>query len=81
MFARVIIVVFVAAFLWAVFARDTGAGPPQRFHTVRAGDTLWSIAEASYAGDPREGVWKLQRKNRLDGATIVPGDRAPVTRS
>ena len=69
-----IIVVFVAAFLWAVFARDTGAGPPQRFHTVRAGDTLWSIAEASYAGDPREGVWKLQRKNRLDGATIVPGE-------
>ena len=81
MFARVIIVVFVAAFP-AVFARDTGAGPPQRFHTVRAGDTLWSIAEASYAGDPREGVWKLQRKNRLDGATIVPGERlAPVTRS
>ena len=75
MFARVVIVVFVAAFLWAVFARDTGAGPPQRFHTVRAGDTLWSIADSSYAGDPREGVWKLQRKNRLDGATIVPGER------
>ncbi len=67
--------VLVAAFLWAVFARDTGAGPPQRFHTVRAGDTLWSIADTSYAGDPREGVWKLQRKNRLDGATIVPGQR------
>jgi nucleoid-associated protein YgaU len=75
MFARVIIVVFLAAFLWAVLARDTGAGPPQRFHSVRTGDTLWSIAEASYAGDPREGVWKLQRKNRLDGATIVPGQR------
>jgi nucleoid-associated protein YgaU len=75
MFARVIVVVLVAVFLWAVFARDTGAGPPQRFHTVRAGDTLWSIAEATYAGDPREGVWKLQRGNGIDGATIVPGQR------
>jgi LysM repeat protein len=75
MFARIVIVVVVAALLWAVFARDTGAGPPQRYHTVRAGDTLWSIADASYAGDPREGVWKLQRKNRLEGATIVPGQR------
>jgi len=75
MFARVIIVVFVAVFLWAVFARDTGAGPPQRFHTVRAGDTLWSIADATYAGDPREGVWKLQDQNRLEGAIIVPGQR------
>lgn len=75
MFARVIVLVLVAVFLWAVFARDTGAGPPQRFHTVRAGDTLWSIAEATYAGDPREGVWELQRRNGMDGATIVPGQR------
>jgi LysM repeat protein len=75
MFARVVVVVIVAVFLWAVFARDTGAGPPQRYYTVEAGDTLWSIADASYAGDPREGVWKLQRRNRLEGATIVPGQR------
>ena len=78
MFARVIVVVLVAVFLWAVFARDTGAGPPQRYHTVRAGDTLWSIAEATYAGDPREGVWNLQRRNGLDGATIVSGQRLAV---
>ena len=75
MFARVIVVVFVAVFLWAVFARDTGAGPPPRYHIVQAGDTLWSIADATYAGDPREGVWKLERRNRLESATIVPGQR------
>ena len=75
MFARVIVVVLVAVFLWAAFARDTGAGPPQRFYTVRAGDTLWSLAETTYAGDPREGVWKLQRRNGLENATIVPGQR------
>ena len=61
--------------MWAVFARDTGAGSHQRYHRVQAGETLWSIALANYAGDPREGVWELQRRNGLDGATIVPGQR------
>ena len=75
MFARVVIVLFVAVVLWAVLARDTGAGPHPRYYRVEPGDTLWSIAVASYAGDPREGVWKLQRRNGLDGATIVPGQR------
>jgi hypothetical protein len=74
-FARVAIIVLTAALLWAVFARDTGAGPPVRHYRVQAGDTLWSIALASYPGDPREGVWKLQQQNGLEGATIVPGQR------
>ncbi|MGH3133651.1 MAG: LysM peptidoglycan-binding domain-containing protein [Gaiellaceae bacterium] len=75
MFARLAIVALVAVFLWAVFARDTGAGALERHHVVQPGDTLWSIAVAGYAGDPREGVWKLQRRNELHGATIVPGQR------
>jgi hypothetical protein len=74
-FARVVIVAVVALVLWAAFARDTGAGGPERHHVVRSGETLWSIAESTYAGDPREGVWKLQRRNGLDGTTIVPGQR------
>jgi LysM repeat protein len=75
MFGRIVIVVLVAVVLWAVLARDTGAGPHPRYHTVRQGETLWSIAAASYAGDPREGVWKLQSRNGISGATIVPGQR------
>ena len=75
MFGRVIVVLLVAVLFWAVFARDTDAGAHQRYHRVRAGDTLWSIAVATYPGDPREGVWKLQRKNGLSSATIVPGQR------
>jgi LysM domain-containing protein len=74
-FARIVIVVVVATVLWAVFARDTGAGGPERHHVVRPGETMWSIVTSTYAGDPREGVWKLQRRNELDGTTIVPGQR------
>jgi hypothetical protein len=75
MFGRIVLVVFVAVVVWAVFARDTGAGSNPRHHTVRAGETLWSISLASYGGDPREGVWKLQQRNALSGSTIVPGQR------
>jgi LysM repeat protein len=74
-FARIVIVIAVAAVMWAVFALDTGASGPERYYVVRPGDTIWSIVEARYAGDPREGVWKVQRRNELDGTTIVPGQR------
>jgi LysM repeat protein len=42
---------------------------------VEHGDTLWSIAASRYAGDPREGVWKLQQRNHLLGTTISPGQK------
>jgi LysM repeat protein len=74
-FGRIAIVLLVALLAWAVLARDTGAGSHPQFHRVQAGDTLWSIAVEHYAGDPREGVWKLQRRNALEGSTIVPGQR------
>jgi hypothetical protein len=74
-FARILIVVVVAIVVWAAFARDTGATGPERHYGVRQGDTLWSIAESTFAGDPREGVWELQRRNGLDGTTIVPGQQ------
>ena len=73
MFVRLILVFLVAVTAWALFARDSGAVGPERAYRVQAGDTLWSIATASYGGDPREGVWKLRERNHLAGTTIAPG--------
>lgn len=78
MFGRIVIVLLVSVLVWAVLARDTGAGPKPRFHRVEAGETLWSIAVERYGGDPRAGVWKLQQANGISGATIVPGQRLRV---
>ena len=75
MFVRILVLVLLAVFLWAVLARDTGAGAHPRYHTVRTGDTLWAIAVAHYAGDPRAGVWKLQQRNRPYGRDDRAGQR------
>jgi LysM repeat protein len=79
MFVRILLVAFVAmALAWSVLARASdGAGRPQPY-VVRSGDTLWSIAAARYAGDPREGVWKIERLNGLEGPSIQPGQRLLV---
>ena len=75
MFAKVLLIAALALIAWAALARAShGAGPEQRY-TVKPGDTLWSIAAAHYAGDPREGVWQLQKRNDLAGTTLTPGQR------
>ena len=78
MFVRALIVLAVALLLWSVAAgRSQGAGGPQTY-TVRQYDTLWSIAVAHYAGDPREGVWKLRDRNHLADTVLRPGQRLIV---
>ena len=73
MFGRVLLIMLVALTAWALFARESGAGGPERAYRVQPGDTLWSIAARSYGGDPREGVWNLRDRNHLSGTTIAPG--------
>jgi LysM repeat protein len=51
---------------------SNGAGHETR-HRVKAGETLWEIAAASYAGDPREAIWRIERRNGLNGADIRAG--------
>lgn len=73
MFGRVLVIVVAAVVLWAAFARSSAATGPERRYVVRPADTLWSIAERHYGGDPRSGVWELQQRNGLRGTTIAPG--------
>ena len=46
-----------------------------RYHTVRSGDTLWTIASSHYGGDPREAVYRLEDRNHLAGALVRPGQK------
>jgi len=75
MFGKVLLLAVLALVVWAVVARSSqGAGQAARY-TVRPGDTLWSIAATHYAGDPRDGVWKIERENHLGATLIRPGER------
>jgi LysM repeat protein len=76
MFARIALIVLVATFLgWSVATRTVESAGTRQTYLVQPGDTLWSIAAARYAGDPREGVWELQQRNHLLGTTISPGQK------
>jgi LysM repeat protein len=75
MFPRLIVLLFAVSLLVAVAARPSGGAGRPATYMVKPSDTLWSIAARYYAGDPREGVWQLQRRNDVDGTTIVPGQR------
>ena len=73
MFGRVVLLLVAAALAVTVAARrSSGAAPVERY-VVR--HTLWSIAAAHYAGDPREAIWSIERRNRLPGPSIQPGER------
>ena len=81
MFVRIAAVAAAAALAWAGFARPSESAGHERAYVVRAGDTLWSIATANYAGDPREAVWHLRKRNGLEGSTLLrPGQRLVLPR-
>ena len=73
MFAKVFVALTILALVVGVAARPSGGAGEARVYIVRPADTLWSIAVSHYAGDPREGVWKLEQRNHLRSPTVVPG--------
>ncbi|HZT52818.1 MAG TPA: LysM peptidoglycan-binding domain-containing protein [Gaiellaceae bacterium] len=75
MFGKLLLLLLAASLVVGLAARSTHGAGPERTYVVRPGDTLWSIAERAYGGDPRDGVWRLERRNGLRSATIVPGER------
>ena len=78
MFLKILGVIAALAFLVGVAARPSGGAGRPRLYVVKPADTLWSIAVASYAGDPRAGVWTLEHRNHLAGTTLVPGQRLVI---
>lgn len=76
MFVRIALIALIATFLgWSVATRSVESAGKAQVYVVQPGDTLWSIAAGRYAGDTREGVWKLERRNHLPGTTISPGQK------
>ena len=78
MFGKLLILVCIAALAVGFAARGSSGAGPKRTYVVRPGDTLWSVAQRTYSGDPRQGVWELQHRNHLASATIVPGQKLVV---
>jgi LysM repeat protein len=78
MFGKFLILLCLAALAVGLAARGSNGAGPKHTYTVRPGDTLWSVAERTYSGDPRQGVWELQNRNHLASATIVPGQKLVV---
>ena len=54
-------------------ARPSSGAAPEARYVVQPGDTLWEIADERVGGDPREAVWRLERRNGLGGAALQPG--------
>jgi LysM repeat protein len=73
MFGKLVIVLASAALAVGLAARSSHGAGPERSYVVKPTDTLWSIATRTYAGDVREGVWKLEQRNHLRSTTLTPG--------
>lgn len=78
-FGRVLLLV---AGLVVVSAQLAYGSSPAHYDwvVVAQGDTLWSIAQARYAGDPRPRIDQIMRINHLASPTLLPGEtlRVPV---
>lgn len=78
-FVVFLLLIFVA--VWAgvrVAHAGTDAGVYSgHTYVVNGGDTLWSIAAHEYGAgvDVRRAVYKIREVNRLDEASVSPGDR------
>jgi LysM repeat protein len=75
MFVRLAIAVLLIAFVVGLAADPSGSAGKPVSYVVQPTDTLWSIATTHYSGDPREGIWQLQKRNHLHGTTLMPGQR------
>jgi nucleoid-associated protein YgaU len=73
MFVRILLIVGMAVLVWSVMARSSNAHGAKQVVTVRAYDTLWSIAEQHYGGDVRDAIWQIEKANHLQSADVRVG--------
>ena len=75
MFGKLVVVLLLGVIAVGLAARTTHGAGPERPYVVKPTDTLWSIAARTYAGDTREGVWRLEQRNHLSSETLRPGQK------
>jgi hypothetical protein len=75
MFVRIFILVALAVHDWSATARSSQAHGRKQLVTVKPYDTLWSIAQRHYAGDPRAAIWRIEKANHLPGADVTVGQQ------
>jgi LysM repeat protein len=75
MFVRIFILVAVAVLVWSATALSSQALGRKQVVTVKPYDTLWSIAQRHYSGDPRAAIWRIEQANHLNGADVSVGQR------
>ena len=73
MFVRILLIVGIAVLAWSAMARSSNAHGAKQVVTVRAYQSLWSIAEQHYGGDVRDAVWQIERANHLRSADVRVG--------
>ena len=73
MFVRIFLIVGIAVLVWSAMARSSNAHGAKQVVTVRAYETLWSIAQQHYAGDVRDAVWQIEKANHLRSAEVRVG--------
>lgn len=73
MFVRITIIVGIAVLMWSAMARSSNAHGAKQVVTVRAYQSLWSIAQQHYGGDVRDAVWQIERANHLQSADVRVG--------
>ena len=78
MFGKVLLIAVSAVVLWGVVAHASNGAGRDRVYVVQPHDTLWTIAARNYGGDPRAGIWKLEQRNHLTSATLLPGQRLRI---
>jgi predicted Zn-dependent protease len=75
MFVRIFILVAVAVLVWSATAHSSQAHGRKHVVTVKPYDTLWTIAQRNYAGDPRAAIWRIEKANHLPGADVSVGQK------